>query len=148
MTSKSDLNPIALEQNGTNGPYYSNEKGQLDTHYPKDMHDQQYGNDTVVSMETSKMLKFQEMTSNAVRSNKRLILRLILLGMFIGYTVYFAFAIKYSVKNATALIVITSLVVFWIGYRLFKHFLGHRIYRCCLGPAIRMFKRTWPCTKW
>ena len=79
---------------------------------------------------------------------KTSIVNVVLLLLLIGYTVYFAFAIKYSVEGATALIVITCLVVAWLCYAYIRDTFGEKIYACCLGPCVNAIIRNWHCLQW
>ena len=72
----------------------------------------------------------------------------VLLTVFVCYTVYFAFAIKTSVKGATVLIVFTSLYVFFYIYGKIKQKFGARMYKGFFGPIERWLKNNWHCYKW
>ena len=68
--------------------------------------------------------------------------------LLITYTVYFAFALKFSVDMATSLIVLTSLVLLCLFYIYIRDHFGSQIYKHCLQPIDRCISRHWDTIKW
>lgn len=65
-----------------------------------------------------------------------------------GYTVYFGFAVHYSVQHSMALIVITALVLALIVYRWVRDHYGTAIQHHCFSPLSRVFDNNWFWIKW
>ena len=77
------------------------------------------------------------------------VLKKIIYGLLlVTYTVYFAFAIKYSVDLATGLIGITSIVLICMFYIYIRDNFGDAIDEKCLSPVSNFLERIWPVLKW
>ena len=95
-----------------------------------------------------RVFRLQRAVGKGCSNNSTYIIRAVLLLLLVGYTVYFAFAIKHSVKGARALIVLTSLTVFLIGYYYVKKYFGKRIYKGVCVPLGSIFNKVWPILRW
>lgn len=67
---------------------------------------------------------------------------------FIGFTIYLGFAISYDVKMATALLVLTGLVILALIYTLIRDHFGETIYENCLKPMGDIWDKYFHITKW
>ena len=68
--------------------------------------------------------------------------------MLLGYTIYFICAISYDVSMATALIVVTALVVLLIIYVFIRDHFGESIYNNCLHPIEKTWDKYFHIIKW
>ncbi|CAD5122328.1 unnamed protein product [Dimorphilus gyrociliatus] len=93
----------------------------------------------------SKLVQFRIGLNNFYQNNTSAVIKLILLILLIGYSVYFGLAIRHSVSGAKPLIVITSIVVFFLIYYALKAVFGKKIYKSVLKPMEQAFRRnsTW-----
>lgn len=92
--------------------------------------------------------KFQRCLSISCKKFNRLIWRLVAVALLVGYSVYFGFAIAYSVEMASALIVVTCLAVALAVYVFIRDHFGDQIYEKCLEPIEALIDRNWDCIKW
>jgi len=91
---------------------------------------------------------FQETITDFFRSYKDIIYKVVGVVVLIGYTVYFAFAVKHSVDTALALIVITGITVFLVAYVWVRDHWGAIIYRKCMHPVDVVLSNNWYWIKW
>lgn len=89
----------------------------------------------------SKLVKFRMGLNKFYANNARGVIRGVLLVLLIGYSIYFGFAIRHSVNGAKPLIIITSIVVFFIFYYTIKAKFGKQIYRGVLRPIEMLVRR-------
>ena len=82
------------------------------------------------------------------RKNSTNIARIILGILFVGYTVYLAFSIRYHLEHAKALVVITGLCVFFIIYAFIRNHFGRIIYFRFGRHVVRGVTRNWHCLRW
>lgn len=92
--------------------------------------------------------QFQRCLSVSCKRFSRLIWRFVAFAVLVGYSVYFGFAIEYSVEMATALIVVTCLGVALAVYVYIRDHFGDKIYEKCLKPIETLIDRNWNCIKW
>lgn len=92
--------------------------------------------------------KFQRCVSFQWKKFHGVIWRLIMIVVLIGYSVYFGFAIAYSVDMATTLIVLTSLGLAMAVYVFIRDNFGEKIYRHCLHPIGAFLDKYWHIITW
>lgn len=104
--------------------------------------------DSVDSSNENFVYRMQRRANRMVSENKTYIIRSILFLMFVGYSVYFGFALAYNLEWSIALIVFTSLAVFFIVYGFIRDRYGSVIYAKVLQPIGQFLNRFWPIIKW
>ena len=90
----------------------------------------------------------QNTTMDACRKYSSQIVKVVLALCLIGYTVYFAFAIKYSVEGSKMLIYLTCLTVFCILYVIVRDTFGATISRVVIDPISGWIDKHWSTLKW
>ncbi len=100
------------------------------------------------SKEPGYVSKFQTASLNLVSAYSSSLVNAILFVLFVGFTVYLVFAIKNSVDQAQALIILTGIAVFCVGYTWVKHQWGDVIYRKVLRPIESFFQKYWSTLQW
>ena len=78
----------------------------------------------------------------------KFLIRLILVSLFVGYTVYFVFAILYNVDTAVALIAITGLTVLGICWVKIRDNYGDAINEKFYYPVVGFFEKRWHWMQW
>lgn len=90
---------------------------------------------------SSRLVRFRNNLNKFYKENTNSVIKAILFFLLVGYSIYFGFAIKHSVSGAKPLIIITSIVVFFIIYYLFKAKFGKSVYKNVLRPIELFVKR-------
>jgi len=94
-----------------------------------------------------KCTKCVEKISRAIRLNfrkfKHILLRGFLVLLLILYIVYFIYAIYHNADGATVLIVMTSLIVFYLLFQQAWRLWGDAIYKHSCGPIGKIFDAPW-----
>ena len=85
---------------------------------------------------------------NFFKSNSSSVFRYMSLIFIILYSIYFGFAVAHSVDGATALIVLTCIVLVISAYEIVKKYWGKSINRRCIKPLGMLFDRAWPYLQW
>ncbi|ELU12189.1 hypothetical protein CAPTEDRAFT_123339 [Capitella teleta] len=92
--------------------------------------------------------RLHQKAGSCVSSHPKAIGRMVLMLMFVGYTIYFVFAVRYNAESARALIVLTALFVFCVVYCFIRDHFGNTIYKYCIGPVERALRKNWSWLRW
>ena len=106
--------------------------------------------DSIVTTESHKgcVKRVQVNFSSFLNVNSSVIGKIILFLLLIGYTVYFAFAVKRSVDGSKALIILTCITIYCIIYSFIRDAFGEQIYRRIFKPIGQLITGNWFCIKW
>ncbi|CAH1792803.1 unnamed protein product [Owenia fusiformis] len=119
---------------------------------PKDLEKGQLDDDEVdysdANCITRGMKLFQLGFSQFITNNFNLLRNIFMGVLLVGYSVYFVFALLYSVQGATALIVMTSIAVFFIVYAFLRDHFGDTVNRVVFVPLGRLLDKHWFWLKW
>ena len=85
--------------------------------------------------------------SSCCGSHSRLIGRIMLGVLFITFTVYLAFAVRYNVEWSKALIVLSAITVFFLVYNYIRDHYGDTVYKCVLSPVFTPLSNSCFCLK-
>ena len=92
--------------------------------------------------------KIQNVTVDCCNKHSKLLSRGTLFLLFVAYTVYFSFAVNYSVQKSIALIVITCIVVALIIYVFIRDHFGEAIYQHFFRHIETLMDKNWYWIKW
>ena len=108
-----------------------------------------YADDESVSVEPEGVVsQFQKLFFDFFRKYGKLIGRIVLLAILIGYSVYLGFAIAHNVNKAVPLIVLTGIGVFMFVYTVVKNNFGETISKYVFDPLGNFLDKYWPCMRW
>ena len=94
------------------------------------------------------IVRMQDSTKNFFVKYGTYIGKITLLLMFVGYTIYFIYAVSYSYKDARGLIVVTSCVVLVLIYNWFRDRFGEQIWDNCMQPMDTWWDANFHIIKW
>lgn len=92
--------------------------------------------------------KLQMSTVDTCKKYSAYISKCVMFVCLLAYTVYFGFAVSYSVEMARALIVITGIVLLCIVYVFVRDHYGQHIYMYCMEPVLNWLDTNWHVLKW
>lgn len=94
------------------------------------------------------IVKLQDNTQYFCANYGKIVWRVIAVLCLIGYTIYLGFAINHSVSMATAFIVVTCLVIFFLIWGFIRDNYGDEINRVVLEPLSDAWDRNFHIIKW
>ena len=106
------------------------------------------GSSTEVVDSNNCVYAIQNATKTCTTNHRKAIINGVLFVMFIGYSIYFGFAIAYDAQLAQSLIIMTAIVVFCIFYSLISKYFGDTIYNNVIEPCITPIEKRWHVIQW